>query len=143
MWLFLSCERRWDPNCWIVDDRDAYTQYAEACFAAFGDRVKHWITFNEPQQFAVLGYGNGIHAPGRCSDRTKSAAGDTATEPYLAGHNALLAHAAAVDVYRRKFQPSQGGLIGLAVDCEWGEPLTDSEDDKEAAERHVLFQLGW
>jgi beta-glucosidase len=123
--------------------RDAYTQYADACFTAFGDRVKHWITFNEPQQFSVLGYGNGIHAPGRCSDRTTCPAGDTATEPYRVGHNVLLAHATAVDLYKRKFKPTQGGLVGMAVDCEWGEPMTDSVADKEAAERHVLFQLGW
>lgn len=123
--------------------RDAYTQYAEACFDSFGDRVKHWITFNEPQQFAVQGHGNGDHAPGRCSDRTKSPAGDSAKEPYLVGHNVLLAHAAAVDLYKKKFKPTQGGLVGLTVDSVWGEPMTDSAADKAAADRHVLFQLGW
>jgi beta-glucosidase len=37
----------------------------------------------------------------------------------------------------------QGGTLGMALDSEWGEPLTSSEADKEAAERHVLFQMGW
>nr|PNR45839.1 hypothetical protein PHYPA_015610 [Physcomitrium patens] len=124
----------------VVND---YAQFAEACFTAFGDRVKHWITFNEPQTFTVLGYGNGIHAPGRCSDRSKCTAGNTATEPYLAAHNVLLAHAAAVDVYKRKFKAMQGGAVGISLDCEWGEPETNSAADVEAAERHVLFQLGW
>lgn len=124
----------------VVND---FALYAETCFAAFGDRVKHWMTFNEPQQFSNLGYGIGLHAPGRCSDRMKCPEGNSATEPYLAGHNALLAHAVAVDIYRKKFKATQGGMVGIAVDCEWGEPMTDSPADKEAAERHVLFQLGW
>jgi beta-glucosidase len=123
--------------------RDDYAQYAETCFAAFGDRVKHWITFNEPKSFTVLGYGNGIHAPGRCSDRSMCPAGNSATEPYIAAHNVLLAHAAAVDVYKMKFKAAQGGVVGISVDAEWAEPLSDSAADKEAAERHLLFQLGW
>lgn len=133
----------WSSNPQYVDGRNDYAQFAEACFTAFGDRVKHWITFNEPQTFTVLGYGNGIHAPGRCSDRSKCTAGNTATEPYLAAHNVLLAHAAAVDVYKRKFKAMQGGAVGISLDCEWGEPETNSAADVEAAERHVLFQLGW
>jgi beta-glucosidase/6-phospho-beta-glucosidase/beta-galactosidase len=32
---------------------------------AFGDRVKFWLTFNEPLTFVQLGYGAGMHAPGR------------------------------------------------------------------------------
>ncbi|XP_024372566.1 beta-glucosidase 42 isoform X3 [Physcomitrium patens] len=124
----------------IVND---FTQYAEACFTAFGDRVKHWITFNEPKSFTVLGFGNGIHAPGRCSDRTLCPAGNTSTEPYITAHHVLLAHAAAADVYRKKFKDTQGGMIGISVDSEWSEPLTSSVEDKEAAERHTLFQLGW
>lgn len=66
--------------------------------------MKHWITFNEPQQFSVLGFGLGIHAPGRCSTRSMCAEGNSATEPYIVAHHVLLAHAAAVDIYRRKFK---------------------------------------
>ncbi|KAH7427249.1 hypothetical protein KP509_10G035600 [Ceratopteris richardii] len=120
-----------------------FSTYAEACFAAFGDRVKHWITLNEPLRFALFGYGIGIHAPGRTSNRDKASEGDTSTEPYLVAHNALLAHALAVDTYNKKFRAQQGGKIGMALDAEWGEPLTDSVEDKEAAERHLEFQLGW
>lgn len=78
--------------------------YAEACFAAFGDRVKNWITFNEPQQFAVLGYGMGVHAPGSCSNRAKCPDGNSAKDPYIVAHHVLLAHAAAVDIYKKKFK---------------------------------------
>ncbi|XP_024540820.1 beta-glucosidase 4 isoform X1 [Selaginella moellendorffii] len=120
-----------------------FAAYAETCFAAFGDRVKHWITFNEPLQFSVLGYGLGIHAPGRCSDRRYCKAGDSATEPYLAGHNVILSHAAAVKIYREKFKALQGGVVGITVDAEWAEPMTDSVDDKVASQRRLEFQLGW
>lgn len=120
-----------------------FAQYAETCFSAFGDRVKQWITFNEPLQTAVNGYATGIFAPGRCSDRSQSPLGDSSTEPYLVAHNQLLAHAAAVDIYRKKFQDKQGGVIGITVDGEWAEPFTDAEGDKAAAQRRREFQFGW
>lgn len=41
------------------------------------------------------------------------------------------------------WQARQGGLVGISLDCEWGEPMTNSEADRDAAQRHVLFQLGW
>ena len=41
-----------------------FVAYAETCFRAFGDRVQHWTTFNEPWSFVFLGFGMGIHAPG-------------------------------------------------------------------------------
>ncbi|MCO5614542.1 hypothetical protein L7F22_068825 [Adiantum nelumboides] len=120
-----------------------FASYAEVCFAAFGDRVKHWITLNEPLRFSLFGYGIGIHAPGRTSNRSRSLEGDTSTEPYITAHNALLAHAAAVDVYNTKFRAQQKGKVGIALDSEWGEPLTNSQEDREAAQRHLEFQLGW
>ena len=88
-------------NGWL-DERivKKFTIYAEVCFLNFGDRVKDWLTFNEPLTFVNLGYSVGMHAPGRCSDRSKCDAGDSATEPYIAGHNVLRAHARAVQVYR-------------------------------------------
>ena len=76
--------------------RDYFALYAEACFANFGDRVKHWMTINEPLQTAFNGYGIGVFAPGGCEGETARC--------YLAAHHQILAHAAAVDVYRRKFK---------------------------------------
>ena len=64
-----------------------FGDYADVCFGRFGDRVKHWITFNEPWCSSVLGYGRGEIAPGRIS----------ADEPYLVGHNLLRAHGETVD----------------------------------------------
>ena len=42
-----------------------FAEYAGIAASALGDRVKHWITLNEPWCSAFLGYGSGIHAPGR------------------------------------------------------------------------------
>ncbi|XP_052198187.1 beta-glucosidase 42 isoform X2 [Diospyros lotus] len=109
--------------------------YAETCFASFGDRVKNWITINEPLQTAVNGHVNGIFAPGRSEHAS--------TEPYLVAHHQLLAHAEAVSIYRNKYQEKQGGQIGLVVDCEWAEALSDKLEDKKAAARRIDFQLGW
>ncbi|MCL7047807.1 hypothetical protein MKW94_004036 [Papaver nudicaule] len=121
---------------WLSDKIVKYFAiYAETCFASFGDRVKHWITLNEPLQTSVNGYVTGIFAPGRSEN--------SSTEPYLAAHNQLLAHAAAVSIYNQKFKAQQGGEIGLVVDCEWAEAFSDKEEDKIAAARRIAFQLGW
>ncbi|XP_057960576.1 beta-glucosidase 42 isoform X2 [Malania oleifera] len=109
--------------------------YADTCFANFGDRVKNWVTLNEPLQTAVNGYATGVFAPGR-SDHSS-------TEPYLAGHHQILAHAAAVSIYRNKYKEKQGGQIGLVVDCEWAEAFSDKIKDLNAASRRLDYQLGW
>ncbi|KAF3326270.1 beta-glucosidase 6 isoform X2 [Carex littledalei] len=87
----------------IIND---FANYAETCFKAFGDRVKHWITFNEPHTFAIQGYDVGLQAPGRCSILLHlfCRAGNSATEPYIVAHNTLLAHAITSDIYRRKYK---------------------------------------
>ena len=90
-----------------------------------------------------MGYGAGSFAPGRCSDRLRCAEGDSSTEPYIAGHNALLAHGAAVSLYRLQFQPTQGGYISIVLNMDWGEPLTDSAEDVAAAQRRNEFQVAW
>jgi len=112
---------------------DHFADYAALCFEHFGDRVKNWITFNEAWVIAILGYGQGVFAPGRRSD----------SEPYRVGHHLLRAHAKAVDVYRHRFQPSQGGRIGITNNCDWREPLTDTPRDRAAAERALEFFLAW
>ncbi|HEX9652343.1 MAG TPA: GH1 family beta-glucosidase [bacterium] len=112
---------------------DFFADYAATCFEAFGDRVKHWLTLNEPWCSAVLGHGTGIHAPGRIGR----------DEPYLSGHTLLRAHALAVQRYRSHFQPHQKGSIALSCNCDWREARTDSDADRHAAQRAVEFLLGW
>ena len=112
---------------------DLYADYAELCFAEFGDRVKNWITFNEPWVVAILGHADGIFAPGRRSNR----------EPYQVAHQILRAHGRAVDRYRQKFRATQQGRIGITNNCDWREPLTDRPEDQAAAQRALEFMLAW
>ncbi|KAI5082926.1 hypothetical protein GOP47_0002669 [Adiantum capillus-veneris] len=130
-------------NARFIDD---FVLFANACFNAFGDRVKHWITFDEGNDFVPFSYAGTYGPPGRCTvgqPPYNCSAGNSATEPYIAGHNVLLAHAATVDLYRRTYQPSQQGEIGMAIWFRWYEPLTNSTEDKEAAARALDFSVGW
>ncbi|VGO19254.1 GH1 family beta-glucosidase [Pontiella sulfatireligans] len=111
---------------------DRFSVYARICFENFGDRVKNWITLNEPWCSAVLGHGCGVHAPGRVSN----------TEPYIAAHHLILSHAKAVEIYRSEFS-GQHGMIGLVNNCDYRYPLTESDADKAAAERSMEFFLAW
>lgn len=124
-----------------------FAYYAETCFKLFGDRVKNWITLNEIQSFSHEGYGDGSKAPGRCSPvcgKVKNNyVGDSSTEPYLCTHHALLSHAAAVKVYKSKYQAEQRGRIGITANGKWYEPYTPTEEDIGAAQRCIEFELGW
>ncbi|WP_298474438.1 GH1 family beta-glucosidase [uncultured Maribacter sp.] len=111
---------------------DSFADYADLCFSRFGDRVKNWITLNEPWVASILGYGQGVFAPGRKSN----------SEPYMAAHNLILAHAKAVHVYRESYS-YQRGQIGITNNCDWREPLTNSQEDQQAAERALEFFLAW
>lgn len=70
--------------------------------------MKHWITLNEPLSYSMYGYAIGQLAPGRCSSWHKPdcTGGNSGTEPYMVTHHQLLAHAAAVRVYKEKNQVS-------------------------------------
>ncbi|RHN56530.1 putative beta-glucosidase [Medicago truncatula] len=135
----------------IVND---FRDYAELCFKEFGDRVKYWITINEPSTYCTGGYVVAIFPPGRCSDwqNLNCTGGDSGTEPYLVAHHLLLAHAAAVQVYKTKYQvplllksqtTSQKGWIGIALQSYWFVPFSNSKSDERAAERAIDFMLGW
>ena len=66
---------------------ERFADYAQTCFAAYGDRVRWWVTINEPWIVGVLGYQLGIHAPGIRDLRAS----------VEVMHNLLLAHARATE----------------------------------------------
>eukprot|EP01121_Diplochlamys_sp_Union-15-3_P018188 TRINITY_DN6580_c0_g2_i3.p1 TRINITY_DN6580_c0_g2~~TRINITY_DN6580_c0_g2_i3.p1 ORF type:complete len:386 (-),score=61.59 TRINITY_DN6580_c0_g2_i3:369-1499(-) len=117
----------------IIQD---FVNYAEVCFTNFGDYVSDWITMHDPFSFTWFGYGTGTHAPGRCSDRNRCSSGDSQTEPYIAAHNAILAHAS---VYK-KFS-LQNNTIGISLSADWPEPYFDN--DRGTSDRYLEFNLGW
>ncbi|KAL5514671.1 BGL1B_1 [Sanghuangporus baumii] len=124
----------------IVKD---FTNYSRVCFEAFGDRVKYWLTMNEPWCISILGYGRGVFAPGRSSDRLRSSKGDSSTEPWVVGHNVLLAHASAVNIYRRDYKQEQHGVIGITLNGDWAIPYDDSPENVESAQHALDVAIGW
>ncbi|KAG7572232.1 Glycoside hydrolase superfamily [Arabidopsis suecica] len=126
----------------IVND---FRDYADICFKNFGDRVKHWMTLNEPLTVVQQGYVAGVMAPGRCSQFTNPncTGGNGATEPYIVGHNLILAHGEAVKVYRKKYKASQKGQVGIALNAGWNLPYTESAEDRLAAARAMAFTFDY
>jgi len=123
-----------------------FERYARVVFEALGDRVKFWLTFNEPVVITTLGYGLGVFAPGRSSDRSRCKEGDSSTEPWTVGHSILIAHGLAVKAYREEFKsrsPDGAGIIGITLNGDWCEPYDDSEDNKAAAQRAQEFWISW
>ena len=131
-----------EPVGWLREEIiDEYVNYATLIFQTF-PQVPYYLTFNEPLSFVKNGYGqDGTLAPGRWSNRTQCLFGNSAVEPYIAGHHVLLAHARAVAAYR-SFNLS--GKIGITLDISFAESLDSNvETDLEASERSLQFQVGW
>ncbi|NWI84755.1 LPH hydrolase, partial [Pitta sordida] len=121
----------WDNNTLI----NLFDSFADFCFQTFGDRVKFWITFNEPQVIAWAGYGLGIFPPN---------VKDPGMAPYRVAHILLKAHAKVYHTYNDKYRARQGGVIGLCPNIDWAEPKSPSDPrDIEAADRYLQFLVGW
>jgi beta-glucosidase len=99
---------------------EAFVEYVEAVAGRLGDRVGHWLTINEPWVAAWLGYGRGVHAPGRASK----------ADALAASHHLLLAHGAATDVLRRR---SSSARVGIALNLTHVDAESDDEQDRRAA----------
>jgi beta-glucosidase len=109
---------------------DAFVDYAEAVARRLGDRVRDWITLNEPWCSAFLGYHTGEHAPGR----------HDLGLALRASHTLLLAHGRAVQVLRAA---SPNSTIGITLNPTSVAPATGAEADAAAARRYDGFRNRW
>lgn len=110
------------------------TDFARLAFSLFGDRVKTWVTINEPYNICEGTYAKNMYVPAVSSPGI----GD-----YLCSKNILLAHARMYHLYNKEFKAQQKGTIGITIDCNWYEPLTNKPEDIEAAERAMQMECGW
>jgi len=111
----------------------AFKKYAKLCFEEFGDQVKQWITFNEAEVVTDLGYGIGIFAPGIADEGKK----------WRARHNTVRSHAEAVDLYRKTYQETQNGIIGITINTDHYIPASNSANDVKAADLQYELQAGF
>ena len=120
-----------DEGGWTVrSTAEAFVEYADVVSRALGDRVKHWITHNEPAVVSWMGYGMGIHAPG--------------LKDYALGvrtsHHLLLSHGWAVSAIRRN---SPGAEVGITLNSSWVIPASNSVIDREAARNVEGMWMRW
>ncbi|XP_026313554.1 lactase-phlorizin hydrolase-like [Hyposmocoma kahamanoa] len=104
---------------------ELFEDYARVAFEQFGDRVKHWITINEPREICYEGYGSDTKAP---------QVNATGIAEYLCAKNLVMAHAKAYHAYNKDFKGKQGGVCGITISVHWFGPLTNSIEDMDAAE---------
>ncbi|HEY7132345.1 MAG TPA: GH1 family beta-glucosidase [Candidatus Limnocylindrales bacterium] len=109
---------------------DWFAEYAAVVASSLGDRVRTWMTFNEPACFAFLGHADGIHAPGLR---------DWPTAIRVADHE-LRAHAAAADAIHGLVA---GAKVGIAIDVNQVVPATESERDRLAAATWSSARDAW
>ena len=119
-----------DKGGWLNEEIiDWFGEYAKVIAENFSDLCEYFITLNEPECFAGLGYLSGVHAPGLRK---------TYQETFQIVHNALRAHGKAV-INLRKYA-KQPIKIGYAPTCGMAYPASDKPEDIEAA-RKVLFSF--
>ncbi|XP_025835611.1 myrosinase 1-like isoform X2 [Agrilus planipennis] len=112
---------------------DYFADYAQVAFEQFGDRVKYWITLNEPQSFCP-GYGSPNQAPVNVAE--------PGIGEYLCSYTALKAHAKAYHIYDERYRSTQQGVVGITALSNWFEPNTTSPEDIAAAEIAKQFNVG-
>ncbi|KAF9810999.1 hypothetical protein SFRURICE_000067, partial [Spodoptera frugiperda] len=111
---------------------DWFEDYARVVFENFGDRVKLFITFNEPSQICFEGLEYMNKAP---------LLNTYGVGVYLCAKHLVLAHARAYHLYNNEFKPTQGGQCGITISVNWFEADTDSAEDLMAAE--LMRQSQW
>jgi beta-glucosidase len=99
---------------------DAFVEYADVVSRALGDRVKNWITLNEPWVSAFIGYRDGRHAPGHTD----------LGEAIAASHHLLLSHGQTVSVIRSNCTDAN---VGITLNLTPQEPASPSIADRNEA----------
>lgn len=110
-----------------------FVAFADILFARFGDRVRYWITFNEPHMFCNAF--NYVNTPPYMS-------GLIGNDNYVCTHHTLQAHAKVYALYKRKYS-YLCGLVGISLDSGFAYPKDpQSADDMAAAKRAQQFNVG-
>lgn len=99
---------------------DAFVEYADITTRALGDRVKNWITLNEPWVSAFVGYRDGHHAPGH----------KDLNEAVAASHHLLLSHGRSMPVIRKNVKNAN---VGITLNLTPQMPASQSLADRKAA----------
>lgn len=113
-----------------LDTSKYFADYSYILFKELGESVPFWITLNEPAVFTYLGYGMGIHAPG------KRDLGLAIKSTY----SALLAHGLAVEAYRAL---GIKGQIGITLNLTPMYPASNREEDVLSSRRMDLMWNRW
>jgi beta-glucosidase len=100
------------------DTAERFAEYAQVCFDAYGDRVKWWLTINEPWIVGLLGFLLGLHAPGVQDDVRAEA---------TVFHHLLYAHGLAAQAYDHSHS------VGIALNLFPHYPASDDPADADAA----------
>src|SRR3954468_12616643 len=113
---------------WLNRDTvEWFGEFTDVIARKLSDRVRNWMTLNEPQVFIGAGHHEGRHAPG---DRLRFA------EVLLAGHHALLAHGRSVQAIRAA--SAKPVRIGFAPVATVKIPASNSAADIDAARAAML-----
>ncbi|MEU4640357.1 GH1 family beta-glucosidase [Micromonospora sp. NPDC023814] len=108
-----------DAGGWLArDTAHRFAEYADATAARLGDRVKLWITLNEPFIHMSLGHGTGEHAPGRT----------LLFDAFPVAHHQLLGHGLAVAALRARTTSP----VAIANNYSPVRPAGDSDADRAA-----------
>lgn len=107
------------------DTAERFAEYASVVAGRLGDRVKKWITLNEPAEHTLLGHALGAHAPGK----------RLLFDALPVAHHQLLAHGLAV----RALRAAGAGDIGIANSHGPTWAASDRTEDVEAADFYDLL----
>lgn len=120
-----------DVGGWAARDTvERFLDYTAPVMDRLGDRVKHWVTHNEPWCIAVLGHEEGCHAPGLKDPATALAV----------AHHLLLSHGRAAPLIRELAPGAEVGIV--LVHCP-GHPFSSDEGDRDAARWFDGFFNRW